>query len=205
MRFRQSGPGAWSACHAPRLSRSSGSGGLATVTGASDLGSNVVHEAWSLRRSVVARSLRSAAERRPPRSGGMFARHCGTAVSQDKLAELGGRIGAYALHALRDPRETTAAARKAFMAWFEDEVDPDRLLPEQERQRRARAARKAYFTRLALLSAKARRARRSNRQATKPPRLRPGPPARVGDAPRSPSPQQSRRRSAGASCGFSSP
>ena len=83
-------------------------------------------------------------------------------MSNDKLAELRGRIGAYALHAQRNPRETTAAARKRFLERFEEEVDPNRQLPRAERQRRAMAARKAYFTRLALRSAKARRRRVRN-------------------------------------------
>jgi hypothetical protein len=43
------------------------------------------------------------------------------------------------------------------MARFEDEVDPDRTLPSDERVRRADQAKKAYFTRLALRSAQARR------------------------------------------------
>ena len=68
-----------------------------------------------------------------------------------------GRIGAYALHARRDPKETTAKARRAFLDRFVDEVDPERVLPEAERNRRAVAAKKAYFSRLALKSAKARR------------------------------------------------
>ncbi len=66
------------------------------------------------------------------------------------------RIGAHRLHATHDPRETTAAARKAFLDRFEIEVDPEGVLPEDERQRRAGHARKAYFTKLALASAKAR-------------------------------------------------
>ena len=73
------------------------------------------------------------------------------------------RIGAYALHAKRDPRETTAAARHAFLSKFETEVDPEGILPSAERQRRAEAARKAHFTRLALKSAQARRKRKTDR------------------------------------------
>ena len=72
---------------------------------------------------------------------------------------LRGRIGAYRLHATHDPRETTAAARAAFMSRFETEVDPDGTLPPVERARRAEAAKKAYFARLAHKSAKARRSR----------------------------------------------
>ena len=70
-----------------------------------------------------------------------------------------GRIGAYRLHATHDPKETTKAAREAFMARFEREVDPDGTLAPEERARRAEAARKAYFAQLAHKSAKARRRR----------------------------------------------
>ncbi len=69
------------------------------------------------------------------------------------------RLGAYALHATHDPRDTTKAARDAFMARFERQVDPDQRLPPAERHQRAEAAKKAYFTGLALKSAKARRRR----------------------------------------------
>lgn len=61
------------------------------------------------------------------------------------------------MHAKHDSRVTSQPARDAFMARFEDEVDPDRVLPEAERARRAVHARKAYFTKLALRSAQARR------------------------------------------------
>jgi hypothetical protein len=73
---------------------------------------------------------------------------------------LSGRIGAFRLHALHDPRETTRNARKAFLDGFERQVDPQGLLPHDERQRRAAFARKAHFARLARLSALARRTRR---------------------------------------------
>ena len=66
-------------------------------------------------------------------------------------------MGAYALHATHDARETTKAARNAFMARFERQVDPDGRLPPAERHRRAEAAKKAYFSGLALKSANARR------------------------------------------------
>src|SRR4029450_593623 len=71
------------------------------------------------------------------------------------------RIAAYALHAQRDPRETTANGRAAFLARFDREVDPRGLLEPEERRRRAEQARRAYFTRLALAPAKARRAKRA--------------------------------------------
>lgn len=67
------------------------------------------------------------------------------------------RLAAHTLHATHDSRELTKSAREAFLKRFEDQVDPDRTLPEAERLRRAEQARKAYFTSLALKSARARR------------------------------------------------
>ncbi len=68
------------------------------------------------------------------------------------------RIAAHTLHArITDPSAHTAPARRVFLSRFEREVDPDGLLPEDERHRRADHARKAYFARLAFASAKARR------------------------------------------------
>ena len=75
------------------------------------------------------------------------------------------RMAAYRLHATHDPKETTAAARAAFLARFEREVDPDGRLSPSER-RRAEAARKAYFTKLAIQSVRGRqRARRGGAQS----------------------------------------
>jgi hypothetical protein len=73
------------------------------------------------------------------------------------------RLAAYALHAQRDSRETSAPGRAAFLARFEREVDPDGTLDPAERQRRAAQARSAYFTRLSLAAVKARKARRAQR------------------------------------------
>jgi len=75
-----------------------------------------------------------------------------------------GRIGAHALHARHDPRETTAPARRAFLDRFEREADPDGTLDPAERARRARHLRSAYFSRLALRSAQVRRERALRRQ-----------------------------------------
>jgi hypothetical protein len=69
------------------------------------------------------------------------------------------RLGALSLHATHNPKETTKAARAAFNAKFEEEVDPQGILEPAERARRASYARKAYYTRMALASAKARRKR----------------------------------------------
>lgn len=69
------------------------------------------------------------------------------------------RLAAHAMHARHSGREVTAAARAAFLARFEQEVDPDGRLSPEERQRRAEHARRAHFTRLALASSRARSAR----------------------------------------------
>lgn len=69
------------------------------------------------------------------------------------------RLAAHVLHSRYDSRELTRHARAKFAQRFYDEVDPDRVLSESERERRASHARKAYFLQLAILSAKARRSR----------------------------------------------
>lgn len=51
----------------------------------------------------------------------------------------------------------TAPGRAAFMRRFEDQVDPDRTLPDEERAKRADAAKRAHFARLARQSAAKRR------------------------------------------------
>lgn len=75
------------------------------------------------------------------------------------------RLGAYALHAQRDPRETTRNARVKFLERFERQVDPDGELPAAERARRAEAARRAHFSRMALRSAVVRGNRRAREAA----------------------------------------
>jgi hypothetical protein len=78
------------------------------------------------------------------------------------------QIAANTKWAQRDPKapdEAPALARAGLERKFVDEVDPDRTLPEAERNRRAECARKAYYQRLALASAKARRARKAARTA----------------------------------------
>ena len=79
--------------------------------------------------------------------------------SRQPLRALAGRIGGFARAARYNPEELTGAARRAFLDRFEREVDPQGVLPPEERARRATAARKAYFARLALKSAAARRSR----------------------------------------------
>ncbi len=76
------------------------------------------------------------------------------------------RSAALALHA-RGGTNTTAA-RVAAEKRFEDEVDPDRTLPEAERIRRAGLARRRYYTDLAYRSARARRQRAAARRQEEP-------------------------------------
>lgn len=66
------------------------------------------------------------------------------------------RMAAHAMHAQHDTRQVSANGRATFLRRFEDEVDPDRQLPDAERQRRAEQARKAYMQRLAYRSSRAR-------------------------------------------------
>ncbi|MEX0698902.1 MAG: hypothetical protein WD354_04135 [Acidimicrobiia bacterium] len=73
---------------------------------------------------------------------------------------LRGRLAAHTLHSKVDSTAHTEAARNAFMARFERQVDPDGVLDPAERSRRAEQAKKAYFAGLALKSARARGARR---------------------------------------------
>lgn len=69
------------------------------------------------------------------------------------------RMGAHALHAAG--KTNTGPAREKFLARFEDQVDPGRVLSPEERSRRAEHARQQYMTGLALKSARARRARKA--------------------------------------------
>jgi hypothetical protein len=74
------------------------------------------------------------------------------------------RIAAHSKWSTADAVAGTAAARAASpagLSYHESLVDPDRVLPEDERARRALSSRKAYYARLALRSAQARRAKRT--------------------------------------------
>jgi hypothetical protein len=66
------------------------------------------------------------------------------------------QTAAYERWSKEDPREGTKPARAAYMRRFVDQVDPDRILAEPERERRAQAALKAHMARMALASSRAR-------------------------------------------------
>ena len=56
-----------------------------------------------------------------------------------------------------DRKKRTRPARDAFLARFEREVDPECVLPAEERKERAELAKRAYMLRLAKRSAQARK------------------------------------------------
>lgn len=70
-------------------------------------------------------------------------------------------IAAHTRWAHSDGTAGTAKARQTFLDRFDREVDPEGVLPPDERARRAANARSAHFKRMALRSAQARRARAS--------------------------------------------
>ena len=59
-----------------------------------------------------------------------------------------------------DPKPALAKVREGRTRKYENQVDPDRILPEAERQRRAESAFKADMAGLALKSAQARKRRK---------------------------------------------
>jgi hypothetical protein len=80
----------------------------------------------------------------------------------EKFTTLRARLGAHAMHAKHDSRETSQPARDAFLRRFEVEVieaaqAKGEDLDPIELHRRAQHALKAHVTRLALKSAQARR------------------------------------------------
>jgi hypothetical protein len=83
------------------------------------------------------------------------------------LAQLYGRIGGLRARSRHDPLEYTAAARRAFLAGFENQVDPYRVLPPEERKARAEAAKKAHMAELAYRSAVVRAVRARRRAAAR--------------------------------------
>jgi hypothetical protein len=58
--------------------------------------------------------------------------------------------------AFNDPMEYTSKARSAFRQSFYDQVDPDGVLPPEERDARATALYRAHMTGLALRSSRVR-------------------------------------------------
>lgn len=80
------------------------------------------------------------------------------------------RIAAHSRWAEQDPVAGTAPARRGFMARFERQVDPERVLDAKERHRRATSAMRAHMSQLALKSAKRRAAGTTTDQSARRPR-----------------------------------
>ena len=78
----------------------------------------------------------------------------------NEARRLAARLGGLTTAGRHDPQSMTASARRAFMARFEAEADPEGTLTEAERTRRARALLSAYMTRKALEREQAKRRRR---------------------------------------------
>lgn len=75
-----------------------------------------------------------------------------------QYTSLHGQIAAHTRWAhTADRSAATAPARKAFIARFERLVDPEGVLPLDERRKRAESAKKAHMLRLAAASAAARK------------------------------------------------
>jgi hypothetical protein len=68
---------------------------------------------------------------------------------------------------VEERREKLAKAQAAFLTRFEREVDPEGVLPPEERAFRAAHAKRAYFAKLALRSVQARRAKKAAKKGGK--------------------------------------
>lgn len=83
------------------------------------------------------------------------------AAIDPKARSINARIASHVRWANEPDRtEATRPGREAFLARFEREVDPNRVLPESERIRRAEAARTAYMLKLGKKAVAARKAKR---------------------------------------------
>ncbi|WP_432050270.1 hypothetical protein [Verrucosispora sp. NA02020] len=79
-----------------------------------------------------------------------------------KYTRHGAQIAAHTRWAhTADRSAATAPARTAFIARFERQVDPEGVLPLDERRKRAESAKKAHMLRLAAASAAARARRKA--------------------------------------------
>jgi hypothetical protein len=74
------------------------------------------------------------------------------------------RLAALARWSKEDPADQMKIARARFDERFEKQVDPDCILPPEERARRAAAARKAYFVQLGFQSSRRATARKAQKK-----------------------------------------
>jgi hypothetical protein len=74
------------------------------------------------------------------------------------------RIAANTRWAQENPKANAERGQAGLLAKFENQVDPDLVLPQAERTRRAEAARRAHMQQLAFRSSKVRGTRTSDTQ-----------------------------------------
>ena len=77
------------------------------------------------------------------------------------------RAAAFTRVAREGGAAVSAPARAAFLQSFVDEVDPDRVLEPDERQRRVKAAMRAHFSKMAAKGAASRKLSRAERDRLK--------------------------------------
>lgn len=87
--------------------------------------------------------------------------------AKDPMRVLMGKIGANTRWAMETNRTAaTQPARDGQYRKWEDQVDPDRVLPGPERAKRVESLRRAHFQRMALKSAQVRKAKKKGGGAT---------------------------------------
>ena len=79
-----------------------------------------------------------------------------TVVYTHEKRVMAGRMRGLTTRAFNDPLKYTSKARSAFRASFADQVDPEGILPEDERESRATALYRAHMTALAMRSSQVR-------------------------------------------------
>jgi hypothetical protein len=72
---------------------------------------------------------------------------------------MAGRMRGLTTRAFHDPLEYTSKARSAFRQSFDKQVDPDGILPPEEREARATSLYRAHMTALAMRSSQVRASR----------------------------------------------
>ena len=79
---------------------------------------------------------------------------------------MAGRMRGLTTRAFNDPLKYTSKARSAFRQSFDQQVDPDGVLPVEEREARSTALYHAHMTGLAMRSSQVRAQRRAQAVAS---------------------------------------
>jgi hypothetical protein len=89
-------------------------------------------------------------------------------MTDTERARAWGRIGGLRAWALNGPDVMVGPAHRGFRTRFERIVDPEGVLPPDERKRRADRARRAHMLSLAAKSAEVRRTKKADRESQIP-------------------------------------